>query len=166
MIKIFTQLYFVVSTASVALVMVLLLKCFQTFEFSNRDASPIIHTAWTSLKLKIMREFYRLLTDQILIFTSCLLWKRKLQYTDLKRMFYECRAIFFLTGQFRDFEWELLIGQRLSRTRLVYTTQKKLRVKGNFWIVFVSMSSTCVNIILGGYITFFHQGNKLVSNDL
>ena len=42
----------------------------------------------------------------------------------------------------------------------IYTTQKKLRVKGNFLIIFVSMSS----LYFRGYMTFFHQGNKLVSN--
>ena len=45
----------------------------------------------------------------------------------------------------------------------MYTTQKKLRVKGNYLIIFVSMSSL-VWTSFWGYMTFYHQGNKLVSN--
>ena len=44
-----------------------------------------------------------------------------------------------------------------------YTTQKRLRVKGNFLIMFVSMSSLVWTSFLGVH-DFFHQGNKLVSN--
>ena len=46
----------------------------------------------------------------------------------------------------------------------LYTTQKELRVKGIFFLHFCKYVFTCVNIIFWGYMTFFHQGNKLVSN--
>ena len=45
----------------------------------------------------------------------------------------------------------------------IYTPQKKLRVKGNFFIIFVICLHLCEHHF-GGYMTFFHQGNKLVSN--
>ena len=45
----------------------------------------------------------------------------------------------------------------------IFTTQKKLRVKGNFLIIFVSMSSLVWTSFWGLH-DFFHQGNKLVSN--
>ena len=47
----------------------------------------------------------------------------------------------------------------------IYTTQKKLRVKGNVLIIFVSMSSLVWTSFWGVHVNdFFHQGNKLVSN--
>ena len=46
----------------------------------------------------------------------------------------------------------------LARMGCLYTIQKKLRVNGFLKIIFVSMAS------LVGVLDFFHQGNKLVSN--
>ena len=41
---------------------------------------------------------------------------------------------------------------------------KEVKGQRKFFDHFCKYVFTCVNIILGGYMTFFHQGNKLVSN--
>ena len=51
-------------------------------------------------------------------------------------------------------------------TPQILLPSKEVKGQRKFVDHFCKYVFTCVNIILGGYMTFFHQGNKLVSNQV